>query len=433
MAYNGTAIQYDGSGNPVVHGSTRYTWEHGRQLKSMTSGDVTWTYTYNNAGLRTGRYVENGTSYKYVYNGSQLVQMTKDNQVVTFAYDVAGTPLTMKVYTETEENGTTVTKCNTYYYVTNIQGDVMALVTVSEEGTEIAASYSYTAYGVVTATGDATVIALNPLTYRGYVYDAETGLYYLQSRYYDPAVGRFINADGLVSTGQGFTGNNMFAYCGNNPVNRVDPTGMCDEYLWGLFTVDCQSASCPTSECYNPNAKQVLVIYDANSSGFLRYFGGEGFQAQGEDLIAELSEKYAVTACPYTTMGEFVNAWNSIEGEYYAIYVLGHGYAGGMRCGDERISNSTQEAYKLSDLKNVNALNIFLYICDGATLDSKGNSVANIMASQITGGSVWAVANGSLNFSSSTGHGYPVKGGCWSVTYGRITTIFLNMRGYLDP
>ena len=77
MAYNGTAIQYDGSGNPVVHGSTRYTWEHGRQLATMTrDGSTWWNYTYNNAGLRTGRYVENGTSYKYVYNGSQLVQMT---------------------------------------------------------------------------------------------------------------------------------------------------------------------------------------------------------------------------------------------------------------------------------------------------------------------------------------------------------------------
>lgn len=54
---------------------------------------------------------------------------------------------------------------------------------------------------------------------------AETGLYYLQSRYYDPAIGRFINADSLVSTGQGVLGNNMFAYCGNNPANRADPSG----------------------------------------------------------------------------------------------------------------------------------------------------------------------------------------------------------------
>lgn len=66
----------------------------------------------------------------------------------------------------------------------------------------------------------------NPLRYRGYVYDNETGLYYLQSRYYNPALGRFINGDALVSTGQGILGYNLFAYCGNNPISRIDPNGM---------------------------------------------------------------------------------------------------------------------------------------------------------------------------------------------------------------
>ncbi len=178
-------------------------------------------------GLRTGRYVQNGTTYKYVYNGGQLMQMTKGSQTVSFAYDVSGTPLTMKVGE------------NTYYYVTNIQGDVMALV--GSNGQTVV-SYAYTAYGVVTASGDATVIALNPLTYRGYVYDTETGLYYLQSRYYDPAVGRFINADVYTTTGQGFIGNNMFAYCGNNPVNRVDPSGYSyedpiTEEEWAIYNL----------------------------------------------------------------------------------------------------------------------------------------------------------------------------------------------------
>ena len=66
----------------------------------------------------------------------------------------------------------------------------------------------------------------NPLRYRGYVYDTETGLYYLQSRYYNPGWGRFINADAYLSTGQGFNGHNMFAYCGNNPISRYDVGGM---------------------------------------------------------------------------------------------------------------------------------------------------------------------------------------------------------------
>ena len=199
-------------GNPTQLNGRSYTWEHGRQLATLTENNTTWNYTYNNAGLRTGRYVVNGASYKYIYNGSQLVQMTVNGQKVTFTYDASGTPLTMKV-------GNT-----TYYYITNLQGDVMGLM---DSTGNLVVSYEYSAYGVRTVTlGDGTTAEnLNPLTYRGYVYDSETGLYYLQSRYYDPVVGRFINADGLVATGQGLTGNNMFAYCGNNPVNRADPSG----------------------------------------------------------------------------------------------------------------------------------------------------------------------------------------------------------------
>ena len=66
---------------------------------------------------------------------------------------------------------------------------------------------------------------INPLRYRGYYYDTETGFYYLQSRYYDPVVSRFINADKYASTGDGLVGYNMFAYCSNNPVNYSDPSG----------------------------------------------------------------------------------------------------------------------------------------------------------------------------------------------------------------
>ncbi len=88
--------------------------------------------------------------------------------------------------------------------------------------------YTYDAWGnILSITGSLanSIGKLNPLRYRGYVYDNETGLYYLQSRYYDPELGRFISADGFTSTGQGFIGNNMFAYCGNNPVISADFTG----------------------------------------------------------------------------------------------------------------------------------------------------------------------------------------------------------------
>ena len=82
----------------------------------------------------------------------------------------------------------------------------------------------------------------NPLRYRGYYYDAETGFYYLQSRYYDPTNRRFINADSYSSTGQGFVGTNMFAYCGGNPVNRSDASGCFWEEYWEALREALQQA-----------------------------------------------------------------------------------------------------------------------------------------------------------------------------------------------
>jgi len=88
----------------------------------------------------------------------------------------------------------------------------------------VVASYDYDPYGNVTAaTG--TLAEINPIRYRGYYFDSESGLYYLQSRYYDPELGRFLNADAFASTGQGILGNNMFVYCLNHPTCRKDILG----------------------------------------------------------------------------------------------------------------------------------------------------------------------------------------------------------------
>ena len=115
----------------------------------------------------------------------------------------------------------------TFWFEKNRQGDIVAVY--NSAGIKVV-SYAYDAWGncIVTnhnISGTNSYANLNPFRYRGYYYDSELGFYYLNSRYYDPAVGRFINADTLVSTGQGLLGYNMFAYCGNNPVMRLDPYG----------------------------------------------------------------------------------------------------------------------------------------------------------------------------------------------------------------
>lgn len=108
-------------------------------------------------------------------------------------------------------------------------------------GTEVA-SYVYDAWGNIKDTkGEPTIREINPIRYRSYVYDTETGLYYLQSRYYDPLTGRFLNADIYCDTGTGTPlSTNMFAYCENNPVNYLDPNGyvaLIDDLVYALIAL----------------------------------------------------------------------------------------------------------------------------------------------------------------------------------------------------
>ena len=155
-------------------------------------------------------------------NGKVARETIKTNNSLTavldFIYDESGKPFALKYST----NGTSF---ETYYYVLNLQGDVVKLIHyIPGFEYESVATYEYDAWGnIVSSSG--RLAEINPLRYRGYYYDSETGFYYLQSRYYDPANRRFINADGLISFDCGFSGLNMYSYCGNCPVACSDPNG----------------------------------------------------------------------------------------------------------------------------------------------------------------------------------------------------------------
>ena len=209
--FDGQAIIYDAIGNPTsYYNGTRWamTWENGRSLATASDGTNSLSFTYDASGMRTSKTV-NGTTYRYYYASGKLMRMSWGANIVDFFYDESGLPYAMKY------NGTA------YYYITNLQGDVMRIVDGSQN---TVTSYDYDPYGkVISATG--TLANINPLRYRGYVYDQETGFYYLQSRYYDPATGRFFNADSYASTGQGIIGYDMFAYCGSNPILSCDTSG----------------------------------------------------------------------------------------------------------------------------------------------------------------------------------------------------------------
>ena len=213
------------SGNPITYYNGKdyaFTWTKGRQLASATVDGKQVSYTYDMSGVRTSKTV-NGTTYNYTTLSGKVMRQQWGNKSLEFVYDDGNQPFAM-IYSD----GSTTTL---YYYVLNAQGDVIALLNAN--GT-LAASYNYGAWGNYSVHDDkgakitkASFIGhINPLRYRGYYYDRETRLYYLQSRYYDFANCRFINADTFATTdANGFLSANMFAYCENNPVMRTDEDG----------------------------------------------------------------------------------------------------------------------------------------------------------------------------------------------------------------
>lgn len=350
-------------------------------------------FTYDSSGLRTSKTVD-GVTHKYLYAGGKLMRETYGSNTLDFFYDANGTPYALKY------NGTV------YYYITNLQGDVIQIVDASGNAV---ATYEYDPYGkVISATG--TLAETNPIRYRGYYYDTETGLYYLQSRYYDPEIVRFVNGDSYASTGQGLLGNNMFAYCVSNPVNMSDPAGHCSYVLF--VKMDCLSATCSDSLCYNPDAPNVVVIYDGRFSGYLGYGGDHGFEHQGTELCKRLSITNAVTSYPYTTVEDFVDIWNGLNGSYDTIYIVGHGYEGELRFkGGHSIATQNGD-YSYSDLNSVSVNNINLYVCNGATVYGEKGSIARHL-SDLTGSPVRALKDGKLNFSWFGCIPYPKGGGRW--------------------
>ena len=213
-------IQSDTIGNITNIGDATLTW-NGRRLESIGQGGIELvTYDYNMDGQRVKKTAPDLTTgelvtTEYFYNGDILAGQKKGNDVLIFMYDNNGDTFGFTY------NGTP------YYYVKNAQNDVVMIV---DETNHIVVYYEYDAWGKVIYCNDTSgfdLASINPIMYRSYYVDLETGLfvYYLNSRYYIADWGRFASADSYVQTGQGMLDKNMFAYCANNPVKYCDVTG----------------------------------------------------------------------------------------------------------------------------------------------------------------------------------------------------------------
>ena len=233
-AYNGHAITYDAIGNPLTYyngADYTMTWRQGRRLSNVTTGGQTINYEYDSEGKRTGKQV--GTAQTtYLYAGGRLVSIeghTPDYRI-DLLYDESG--VYGCIYNDASH---TQTK---YRFVKNAQGDI---IQIRDQSDAVVANYTYDAWGALLSvtdengaaiTASAHIALRNPIRYRGYLYDSETGFYYVSSRYYDPEIGRWINADSVIAgVGGSIQGYNMFAYCFNNPVNMSDSSGHWPQWM----------------------------------------------------------------------------------------------------------------------------------------------------------------------------------------------------------
>ena len=241
---DGESIKYDDLGNPIIYRGSQLKWNYLRNLEKI--GDIA-TYKYNASGIRTSKIV-GGTETKFYLNGNKIIAQDDETNRILFYYGIDGLA------------GFSINGVE-YTYKKNIQNDIIGIY--DADGNQIV-KYVYDAWGnhktfVVyngkfvdislendynddNYKGKVEIAELNPFRYRSYYLDEETGLYYLNSRYYDAELGRFINADNISILAEGkelFNGLNLFVYCGNNPVNNTDESGASwwDKFWKGLLDV----------------------------------------------------------------------------------------------------------------------------------------------------------------------------------------------------
>ena len=222
IAVGDKTISYDAQGNPINYLGHTLTWEKGRQLKSFDN----ITYTYNANGIRTSKTVA-GIRHDYILEGAKIIRETWGQNSLTPLYDNEDSVCGI-IYNYLP-----------YYFLKNQQGDIIAIT--DNIGNEVA-KYSYDAWGACTSaitdmelTCGTDIANINPFRYRGYYYDAEINLYYLQSRYYDAVIGRFLNGDSSDCLGaRGTISYNLFPYCENDPVNNKDFCGFASINLTSI-------------------------------------------------------------------------------------------------------------------------------------------------------------------------------------------------------
>ena len=254
LRYNNNVISYNSSGNPLSYyngTSYRFVWNDGK-LSAALINNIAYRFTYNDVGLRTSKIDRSGNETVYLYSGDLLICEYDNSGIITYIYDAFDSPIGF-TYRATGSATEEV-----YWYQKNLQGDIVAVY--DDSGTMLV-SYVYDAWGNFSIAyynnGEATSATKNNITYRGYYYDSDLGVYYLHSRYYDPAISRFISPDDprYLGANGDLTSYNLYAYCSNNPINYIDSSGYC----W-IRIKDCLAYALNEINSYIAKAK--TISYD---------------------------------------------------------------------------------------------------------------------------------------------------------------------------
>ncbi|MDE7263769.1 MAG: hypothetical protein K2N64_03830, partial [Anaeroplasmataceae bacterium] len=238
---NGKEITYGSNPlNPASYNGNTYTFE-GRRLTRYTYGGGYYSFEYNDQGLRTAKKDYRGVGSKYYYDGDKLITEVAPSYRFDFLYD-ENDQLYGFVYNNSDK----------YYYVRDFMQNILGII---DSSGNLVVKYAYTAYGTITSiTGSlaSTIGAYNPFRYKGYYYDTETSMYYCKSRYYVPEWCRWLNADSTSYLNyKNINEMNLFAYCVNNPISLLDPTGN----LWILIAIIAGYSITKLSKKYIERAK----------------------------------------------------------------------------------------------------------------------------------------------------------------------------------
>ena len=335
--YNNKGITYDGA-LPCIYGSYTIDWDRAGLMSEYSSGSDVHTYTYDVSGNRLTK-TDNGVTTAFIYADGMLLGQKTGNNKLTFLFDSAGE------YYGFDYNG------DKYFYVKNLQGDVIALADISGG---IIARYYYDAWGrVLSITGSNTTIAnINPIRYRSYYYDAETGFFFLQSRYYDPEICRFLSPDDQISSTV-LGDMSVFAYCGNNPIVYIDTTG---------------------------NGRTYVIYYNNPGSDFYdQAMNSPYYNNKNVYMLSVISSQ------------DFVDAWNSMNGQIDYVYLYLHGGEGKLYFKGESFAFSGDLCFRDIEFRKVNKRTV-LFSCEGGA--GKESSNVALELSKKTDSIVFACTGG---------------------------------------